>query len=962
MVFVTIIPAKYFMRNDSISLGLNSNLSINVIKNDSISTGKIGITSVNRCSLGTLIYTDSTITLTTDSGKTGTENVTYYVNNKRDSAQIIITVLGIKYTIAHDSLTLFENSNKKINVLKNDAISTGTLILSSVTNGKLGKATITDSSVHYTADSGKTGKDTVVYFVNDKKDSGKIFITITPTKYIITNDSTSVIQNSSRTINVIRNDTLNNGVLILSGVTDGKLGYATVSDSSVTYFADSGKIGADTLTYYVNAKKDSGKVFITILPILITTNKDSITLNEDSDSISIDVLANDNISTGTMVISSVTNAKLGSATIKQNQIHYRASLNKNGTDSLKYTVNNAKEELLIITIKAIKDKPVFTTILDTISINETQTNPWTFKATDVDTSSVLMQALKFNNEPWITIVNGQDSVNVTLSPPTSIASTINNPAIDSVLIRAIDQSNNDTIQKIVYIKVFNTNVKPAFANPIINDTITEGQTRAIQYSAADPDGDVPLISVVNPTSAPSWISFPSGESQNSITVTFNPNYDLSNAIDTAKGTFTLKVRDHKDSAFVTITTKVINKNRPPAFTVVPRLDSTEVGKVAAPFQFTATDPDARDVISFSFIEAVTGAAINSQNGTINWNVLKESFTPGNTIRIRVRASDGRAITDTSIYVKMAKHKWKEMNSNIPFTSNKFCAKDSNTLFGTNNFETYQELYTSTDGGNSFRVLNAQLTEPYQQAIHLEYINNNVILLNNYYLGFTGKYFIINPNNGVITADYNIGTPNKFALKKNDGSLLSYSNFSVGPVMGYTASEFFTLTSSIISKDLSISSIAIGSNYYWIQSENYLKITSTIETNSTSFGFNDVSSNYHPVLFSDNERADSIYAVDTAASYHRIYKYRANGTYSEFSIERFNINGKIKQLLMQSGSIGWLLTSTGHIYFTNDGFKTVSNDVITNLTVEYLFMSSDSKSVFAVARNPSNPSNWALFRY
>jgi hypothetical protein len=284
-----------------------------------------------------------------------------------------------------DSASVDEDNSVTINVISNDTDTDGNIdaatvtIVSNVSNG----STSVNSSgvVTYTPTANYNGSDSFSYTVkdNDAQVSNTATVAITVNSIndapTATNDTASTNEDSSVAISILSNDSDVEGSLSGSGITitsttsNGSLNTNT-STGSVTYTPNSNYNGTDSFSYRVT---DSGGLSSNTATVTITVTSvndnpiaanDSATTNED-ETVSINLLANDTDSDGTIDSSSVSlsDPAKGTASIANGTVTYIPGNNFNGSDSLTYTVkdNNggtSNSATVSIEVNPVNDPPI----------------------------------------------------------------------------------------------------------------------------------------------------------------------------------------------------------------------------------------------------------------------------------------------------------------------------------------------------------------------------------------------------------------------------------------------------------------------------------------------------------------------------------------------------------------------------------------------------------------------------
>jgi len=159
------------------------------------------------------------------------------------------------------------------------------------------------------------------------------------------NDTFTVEENSSvALLDVLANDAgdINTGSLSLT--TTPQNGSASLNNGQIQYQPNRGFSGTDSLTYTVNdndGASASATVTITVTQLqdtvtTVTATDDTLTVDQDSVSTTVDILANDT-STGTINVGSLvitTPPQDGTASVNNGQIQYQPNADFSGSDSL----------------------------------------------------------------------------------------------------------------------------------------------------------------------------------------------------------------------------------------------------------------------------------------------------------------------------------------------------------------------------------------------------------------------------------------------------------------------------------------------------------------------------------------------------------------------------------------------------------------------------------------------------
>ncbi|MGE5682164.1 MAG: putative Ig domain-containing protein [Bacillota bacterium] len=190
------------------------------------------------------------------------------------------------------------------------------------------------------------------------------------------------------------------------------------------------------------------------------------------------------------------------------------------------------------------------------------------------------------------------------------------------------------------IKVTNTNRAPVFTK-VMGDTVRVGEsmTYTFKYEATDADTmDVLSFSLDTPP------SFAKIDAKTGM-LTLNPTYGN-------EGTYSIiaVVNDGTESVKSKMTVAVVSHvNRKPSFVTVLK-DTTIAEKQSLTFTYKASDPDAKDSLRFSLVNAPKGAVIDAKSGVLTW--IPDYATAGNYDMI-VKVTDGLVYDSTKAKVTVS---------------------------------------------------------------------------------------------------------------------------------------------------------------------------------------------------------------------------------------------------------------------------------------------------------------------
>jgi lysophospholipase L1-like esterase len=253
---------------------------------------------------------------------------------------------------ANDAFTIDENtSNNLFKVLENDSDSDGdSLAVNINAQPANGTVNIVQNEIFYTPDTDFTGIDTFNYQIDDGNggtDTATVNVNVANVNEIPSsaNDSVTTNEDTAVSINVLANDSDADGDnLNIASVSSPNNGITAIVDNQIVYTPAANFNGVDSFNYQVgdgNGGTQTATVTVNVAPVndLPVANNDTATTN--SDTLSINVLANDSDVDGdNLTVASITPGSNGNTTIIDNQIVYIPESNFIGEDSFTYSVND----------------------------------------------------------------------------------------------------------------------------------------------------------------------------------------------------------------------------------------------------------------------------------------------------------------------------------------------------------------------------------------------------------------------------------------------------------------------------------------------------------------------------------------------------------------------------------------------------------------------------------------------
>ena len=353
-------------------------VSIDVANNDSdIDSGDAvdpaTVVVVSAATNGSAVFNAATgrIDYTPAAGFSGTDSFTYTINDgagaTSNAATVTVNVTNpnVLPVAADDSATTAEDTAVAISVLSNDSDSDGSLVVNSVTiqshpaSGSVNVDTVS-GVVTYTPTADSFGSDSFTYTVQDD-DGGTsnvatVSITMTPVNDapVANNDTATLMEDNTFTINVLGNDSdvdgtlVNTSVTVVSAPTSGTA-VVNAGAGTIAYTPNENFSGGDSFTYQVN---DDLGVASNVATVTLTVDavNDAPLANNDSvvavvnQPLVINPLSNDSDIDGLLNVAAITvqTAPSHGSLVNNNDgtLTYTATSGAGGSDSLTYSVQD----------------------------------------------------------------------------------------------------------------------------------------------------------------------------------------------------------------------------------------------------------------------------------------------------------------------------------------------------------------------------------------------------------------------------------------------------------------------------------------------------------------------------------------------------------------------------------------------------------------------------------------------
>lgn len=764
---------------------------------------------------------------------------------------------------------------------------------------------------------------------------------------LLVNDTAVTTEDNTLIIPVMENDVIPLSKKVhISGVTNGKLGDAVNKDTVLIYKPAMNVWGNDTITYSIDTLKAS--VFITITAVqdkpeihciesttVLEGNERILTFvasDADSESVKLwtdsklsyvhqEILTNKLIVTITPPLSTVTNDSL------------TETFTILSTDSID-TVNC--QTTIVVYDKY--QKPAFVLADSVISMTEDESDTVRIVAVDLNGEQISYSVEYLPS--WITSRTFRDSVLLYINTVKGIVPDGKNQKIDSVVISATN--GTDTIfQRLKFIvnKLDEVN-NPPLIKDIANQTVKARSAVVFTLETSDSNGDSIIYSA---------IGLPKGAHFDNVSGYFEwqPDYDQWSDIPYSL-TFIANDGDLSDSLTVEITVELVN--RPPQFILTPpKVDSANLGSIyTAAISFS--DPDSQVLVTKVFDKS--GRISSFKNGNeikLTWNVDKELYTVGYEDSVEINVSD---INDTIRYwwkIIVKPHIW----TILPAATQEIlllAAKDSSNVFISHNVYTeapYSE-YTI------YKLSSNNVWSPFHTTNFTGGTYKKIMIRNEDLWGIG----VDNTGYGSIAKKIDLQTAKDTTMVTLTGvnsiGDINISGTSVlicyfSTVPGMPASLKYHSTSL----DTSISTIA-GFNDIQFTTDNMafgissgsnagLYRMNSFSPSEEIGGFAQICPDVFQQLITIDNNSDTLYLCRNGSLFRAIDAKGSN------QVSPVLVTNNVINATMISGKVGWAITSDSTLFFTNDGFSTMSKEKIASGSnspkIRNIVIAEDKKSVY-----------------
>jgi len=512
---------------DSLTLDKNESATIDVVANDADNDGdSLSVKSVGEATNGKVFLLNGEVAYMPNYNYSGSDSFSYVVTDGRggsDTGTVDVTVTNTNKAVVAvaDNFTIEQGSLAVVlDLTANDTDADGdTISVASIeTTGTKGTVSLDLGVVTYKPTDGFAGKDTFTYTVEDTVAAGLDKTTSTETVTVMVealNSAPTVVEDADLVganamaedttiqIDVLANDSdIDGDTLTIHSVGNAAHGTVKLMMGYVFYTPDANYVGDDdytsgdastyddTFTYVAmdsQGAKTTGIVSLMIdakndAPVTVT---DVVTLEENSATLTIDVLGNDSdAENDALTISSIGTAAHGTVAIVGDKVTYTPEADYTGTDSFTYVATDA----LAKTIGTV-----------TVTVSETNADPITIEDVEVVTEDSAAVSNKFSVLTNDTDPNGNilalDSISTALYGTATIAGNnilyapdANYEGSDTITYTVTD-GNGGSAKGTVTITVRGANDAPEAIDDVLGSVSTSKGVVKLDVLANDYDID-----------------------------------------------------------------------------------------------------------------------------------------------------------------------------------------------------------------------------------------------------------------------------------------------------------------------------------------------------------------------------------------------------------------------------------------------------------------------------------------
>ncbi|MGY5450609.1 Ig-like domain-containing protein [Agarivorans sp. MS3-6] len=400
---------------DTASTTEEQSVTIDVTDNDAMTDGAT-LTSATDGANGSTEIVNGQVVYTPNADFEGEDSFSYIITDEDGStstATVTVTVNdeGVPVAAA-DTATTTEEQSVTIDVTDNDAMTDGAT-LTSATNGANGSTEIVNGQVVYTPNADFEGEDSFSYIITDEDGS-----TSTATVTVTVNDegvpsavadTAATDEEQSVTIDVLSNDDLTDGATLTSA-TNGANGTTAIVDGQVVYTPNADFEGEDSFSYIITDEDGSTST----ATVTVTVNDEGVpsavadtAATDEEQSVTIDVLSNDDLTDGA-TLTSATNGANGTTAIVDGQVVYTPNADFEGEDSFSYIITDEDGSTSTATVTVtVNDEGVPVAAADTATTTEEQSVTIDVTDNDAMTDGATLTSATNGANGSTEIVNGQ---------------------------------------------------------------------------------------------------------------------------------------------------------------------------------------------------------------------------------------------------------------------------------------------------------------------------------------------------------------------------------------------------------------------------------------------------------------------------------------------------------------------------------------------------------------------------
>ncbi|MCV6979995.1 tandem-95 repeat protein [Mycolicibacterium pulveris] len=350
--------------DDNVTVRTNSGPTVvDVLGNDSDVDGDdLSVTDVGTATNGTVSLSDGVITYTPDPDFAGADSFTYTITDGNDGvATATVRVWVHNPPVANDDFASTEEGMPVvIDVLGNDFDPSGGEHLSVrlFQQPSMGTAELNDDgTITYTPTAGFLGLTRIGYEIEDgtgARSQAFVNVEVRERTLVARDVAVDIDENSPQNIHIIFHDNLpGEGTDISIRVDNPGNGVVRFVERNgevfrLAYTPQPQFVGTDSFTYQLvgadGRVSHPYTVTVTVNPVTGGPRAldDTVVVDQDSDAVEIDVLANDfDVDRQELTVVHVSGARNGTVTVNDGVITYRPNTGFDGVDSFTYTVANS---------------------------------------------------------------------------------------------------------------------------------------------------------------------------------------------------------------------------------------------------------------------------------------------------------------------------------------------------------------------------------------------------------------------------------------------------------------------------------------------------------------------------------------------------------------------------------------------------------------------------------------------